>query len=135
MDAIDRAMRWFFAERNAWVLWPVGMIAVILVVVATGLLNRLAVGALLMVMPLAWLVGLLGIGTRDNVNKIARGWASPFAGMRDARAMGRLLHLPVWPISNWMTGLLWWLLVVYIEIVRRSRVVSEGLSGPAEVKR
>jgi hypothetical protein len=135
MDAVERAMRWFFAGRNAWVLWPVGIIAVTLAVVATGLLNSLAVGALLMVMPLAWLVGLLGIGTRDNVNR------SRAAGHRLLRECGMpalwatFYTLPVWLISNWMTGLLWWLLVVYIQIVRRSRIVREGLSGPAQVKR
>ena len=41
MDAIERATRWFFAGRNAWVLWPVGIIAVVLAIAATGVLSGL----------------------------------------------------------------------------------------------
>ena len=134
MDAIERATRWFFAGRNAWVLWPVGIFAATLVLVATGLLSSLAVGAFLMVVPLAWLVGLLGIGTRDHVSR------SRAAGHRLLRECGMpalwatLYTLPVWLINNWMTGLLWWLLVVYIEMVRRSRLVQRRSPGVARVQ-
>ena len=127
MDAIERATRWFFTGRNAWVLWPVGIIAVVLAIAATGVLSGLVLGTFLIVVPLAWLVGLLGIGTRDHANR-ARA-----AGHRLLRESGipalwaTLYTLPVWLISNWMIGSLWWLLVVYIEIGRRSRIVRQAL--------
>ena len=129
MDAIERATRWFFAGRNAWVLWPVGIIAVVLVVAATGVFSGLLLGTFLIIVPLAWLVGLLGIGTRDHVNRVRA------AGHQILRESGipalwaTLYTLPIWLISNWMVSLLWWLLVVYIEIGRRSRIVRErGMS-------
>ncbi len=130
MDAIERATRWFFAGRNAWVLWPVGLMAVVLVVAATGVLSGLLLGTLLIVVPLAWLVGLLGIGTRDHVNR-ARAAGHQILRESGIPALWATLYtLPVWLISNWMVSLLWWLLVVYIEIGRRSRVVRQrGMSG------
>ena len=70
MDTIERATRWFFAGRNAWVLWPVGIIAVVLAIAGTGVLNGLVLGTFLIVVPLAWLVGLLGVGTRDHVRRV-----------------------------------------------------------------
>ncbi len=105
MDAIERATRWFFAGRNAWVLWPVGIIAVVLAIAATGVLSGLLLGTFLIVVPLAWLVGLLGVGTRDHVNRVrAAGhqlvreagipalWASLYTAARlaDHRLDGRL---------------------------------------------
>ncbi len=130
MDAIERVTRWFFAGRNAWVLWPVGLMAVVLVVAATGVLSGLVLGTLLIVVPLAWLVGLLGIGTRDHVNR-ARAAGHQILRESGIPALWATLYtLPVWLISNWMVSLLWWLLVVYIEIGRRSRVVRQrGMSG------
>jgi hypothetical protein len=134
MDAIERATRWFFAGRNAWVLWPVGIFAATLVMVATGLLSSLAVGTFLMVVPLAWLVGLLGIGTRDHVNRSRAAGRRLFQECGMPALWATLYTVPVWLISNWMTGLLWWLLVVYIEMVRRSRMVQERSSGVAQVR-
>jgi hypothetical protein len=134
MDAIERATRWFFAGRNAWVLWPVGLIALVLVVAATGVLSGLVLGTLLIVVPLAWLVGLLGIGTRDHVNR-ARAAGHQILRESGIPALWATLYtLPVWLISNWMVSLLWWLLVVYIEIGRRSRIVRERSTGVAQVK-
>jgi hypothetical protein len=122
MDAIERATRWFFAGRNAWVLWPVGLIAVVLVVAATGLLSGVVLGTVLIIVPLAWLVGLLSIGTRDHVNR-ARAAGRQLLRESGIPALWATLYtLPVWLITNWMISLLWWLLVVYIEIGRRSRV-------------
>lgn len=121
MDTIERATRWFFAGRNAWVLWPVGMIAVVLAIAATGVVSGLLLGIFLIVVPLAWLVGLLSIGARDQVQR-ARA-----AGHKLLRESGipavwaTVYTLPVLMVTNWMIALLWWLLVVYIEIGRRSR--------------
>ena len=130
MDAIERATRWFFAGRNAWVLWPVGIIAVVLAIAATGLLSGMLLGMFLIVVPLAWLVGLLGVGTRDHVN---RARAAGHQLLREAgipALWATLYTVPVWLITEWMVGLLWWLLVVYVEIGRRSRMVRErGMSG------
>jgi hypothetical protein len=113
MDTIERATRWFFAGRNAWVLWPVGIIAVVLAIAGTGVLNGLVLGTFLIVVPLAWLVGLLGVGTRDHVRRVRA------AGNQLLREAGipalwaSLYTLPVWAITDWMVALLWWLLVVY----------------------
>ena len=130
MDAIERATRWFFAGRNAWVLWPVGIIAVVLAIAATGLLSGMLLGMFLIVVPLAWLVGLLGVGTRDHVNRVR---AAGHQLLREAgipALWATLYTVPVWLITEWMVGLLWWLLVVYVEIGRRSRMVRErGMSG------
>jgi hypothetical protein len=129
MDAIERATRWFFAGRNAWVLWPVGIIAVVLAIAATGVLSGLLLGTFLIIVPLAWLVGLLGVGTRDHVNR-ARAAGQQLLREAGIPALWATLYtLPIWLISNWMVSLLWWLLVVYIEIGRRSRIVRErGMS-------
>jgi hypothetical protein len=127
MDAIERATRWFFAGRNAWVLWPVGIIAVVLAIAATGMLSGLLLGTFLIVVPLAWLVGLLGVGTRDYVN---RARAAGHQLLREAgipALWASLYSLPVWLTTEWMVGLLWWLLVVYIEIGRRSRIARQAL--------
>ena len=127
MDAIERATRWFFAGRNAWVLWPVGIIAVVLAIAATGVLSGLLLGTFLIVVPLAWLVGLLGVGTRDYVN---RARAAGHQLLREAgipALWASLYSLPVWAITDWMVALLWWLLVVYIEIGRRSRIARQAL--------
>jgi hypothetical protein len=127
MDAIERATRWFFAGRNAWVLWPVGIIAVVLAIAATGVLSGLLLGTFLIVVPLAWLVGLLGVGTRDHVNRVR---AAGHQLLREAgipALWASLYTVPVWLITDWMVGLLWWLLVVYVEIGRRSRIVRQGL--------
>jgi hypothetical protein len=127
MDAIERATRWFFAGRNAWVLWPVGIIAVVLAVAATGVLSGLLLGTFLIVVPLAWLAGLLGVGTRDHVNRVR---AAGHQLLREAgipALWASLYTVPVWLVTDWMVGLLWWLLVVYIEIGRRSRIVRQAL--------
>ncbi len=134
MDAIERAMRWFFTGRKAWVLWPVGIIGVVLAMAATGVLSSLLAGTFLIVVPLAWVVGLLGIGTRDHVNKLR---ATGHQLLRESgipALWATLYTLPVWLISNWMASLLWWLLVVYIEIERRSRMLRERPTGIAQVK-
>ena len=129
MDAIERATRWFFAGRNAWVLWPVGIIAVVLVVAATGVFSGLLLGTFLIIVPLAWLVGLLGIGTRDHVNRVRAAGHQILRESSIPALWATLYTLPIWQISNWMVSLLWWLLVVYIEIGRRSRIVRErGMS-------
>ena len=127
MDAIERATRWFFTGRNAWVLWPVGIIAVVLAVAATGVLSGLLLGTLLIVVPLAWLVGLLGIGTRDHVNRARAAGHRVWQESGIPALWATLYTLPVWLISNWMVALLWWLLVVYVEIGRRSRSVRQAL--------
>jgi hypothetical protein len=134
MDAIERATRWFFAGRNAWVLWPIGIIAVVLVIAATGVLSGLVLGTFLIIVPLAWLLGLLGIGTRNHVNRMRA------AGHQIVRESGipalwaSLYTLPIWLISNWMISLLWWLLVVYVEIGRRARMVRERSTAVAQTK-
>jgi ribose/xylose/arabinose/galactoside ABC-type transport system permease subunit len=125
MDAIERATRWFFAGRNAWVLWPVGIIAVVLAIAATGVLNGLLLGTFLIVVPLAWLVGLLGVGTRDYVHRTR---AAGHQLLREAgipALWASVYTLPVWVIIDWMVALLWWLLVIYIEIGRRARHVRQ----------
>ncbi|HTS51860.1 MAG TPA: hypothetical protein VMH26_01185 [Burkholderiales bacterium] len=134
MDAIERAMRWFFTGRKAWVLWPVGIIGVVLAMTATGAMSRLLAGAFLIVVPLAWLVGLLGIGTRDHMNKLR---ATGHQLLRESgipALWASLYTLPVWLISNGTVSLLWWLLVAYIEIERRSRSVRERSTGTSQVK-
>jgi hypothetical protein len=79
-------------------------------------------------------VGLLGIGTRDHVNR-ARAAGHQILRESGIPALWATLYtLPVWLISNWMVSLLWWLLVVYIEIGRRSRIVRERSTGVAQVK-
>jgi len=125
MDAIERATRWFFTGRNAWVLWPVGIIAVVLVIAATGLLHGLVLGTFLIVVPLAWLVGLLGIGTRNHVNRMRAAGHQILQESGIPALWASLYTLPIWLLSNWMVSLLWWLLVVYVEIGRRARSVRE----------
>ena len=131
MDAIERATRWFFAGRNAWVLWPVGIIAVVLAIAATGVLSGLLLGTFLIVVPLAWLVGLLGVGTRDYVH------TARAAGRQLLREAGipavwaSVYTLPVWVITDWRVALLWWFLVVYIEIGRRARHLRRRQDGKA----
>ena len=134
MDAIERAMRWFFTGRKGWVLWPVGIMAVVLALAATGVLSSLVAGTFLIVVPLAWLAGLLGIGTRDHVNKLR---AAGHQLLREAgipALWATLYTLPVWLIGNWLASLLWWLLVVYVEMERRSRILRERPTGIAQVK-
>jgi hypothetical protein len=109
------------------VLWPVGIIAVVLAIAATGVLSGLLLGTFLIVVPLAWLVGLLGVGTRDYVN---RARAAGHQLLREAgipALWASLYSLPVWAITDWTVALLWWLLVVYIEIGRRSRIARQAL--------
>ena len=125
MDAIERAARWFFTGRKAWVLWPVGIIAMTLAMAATGVLSDLAAGAFLLVVPLAWLVGLLGIVARDHANRSLAGGGALLRESWAPALWAAFYTLPVWLLSNWMAGLLWWLLVVYIETERRSRLVRE----------
>ena len=69
MDAIERATRWFFAGRKAWVLWPVGIMAVTLAGTAVGAIGQLAAGVFLIVVPVAWVAGLLGIAVRDYLSR------------------------------------------------------------------
>jgi hypothetical protein len=127
MDAIERATRWFFAGRNAWVLWPVGIIAVVLAIAATGVLSGLLLGTFLIVVPLAWLVGLLGVGTRDYVDRARAAGHQLLQEAGIPAVWASLYSLPVWAITDWMVALLWWLLVVYIEIGRRSRIARQAL--------
>ena len=103
------------------------IIAVVLAIAATGVLSGLLLGTFLIVVPLAWLVGLLGVGTRDYVN---RARAAGHQLLREAgipALWASLYSLPVWAITDWMVALLWWLLVVYIEIGRRSRIARQAL--------
>ena len=127
MDAIERATRWFFAGRNAWVLWPLGIIGVVLAVAGTGLLNGLVLGTFLIVVPLAWLVGLLGVGTRDHVRRMRAAGSQLLREAGIPALWASLYTLPVWVITGWMVALLWWLLVVYVEIGRRARLIRQPL--------
>ena len=129
MDAIERATRWFFTGRKAWVLWPVGIIAMTLAMAATGVLSDLTAGAFLLVVPLAWLVGLLGIVARDHANRSLAGGRALLRESWTPALWAAVYALPVWLLSNWTAGLLWWLLVVYIETERRSRIARQrGMS-------
>jgi len=126
MDAIERATRWFFAGRRAWVLWPVAVIAMTLTGIAVGVIGQLTAGVFLIVVPIGWLAGLLGIASRDYLRR-PRTWARPVFDEPWAPALWAGLYaLPVLLISNnWTIALLWWLVVVYIERERRARVVRE----------
>jgi hypothetical protein len=129
MDAFERGMRWFCTGRNAWVLWPVAIIAVVLAMAAAGMLNNLIAGTLLIVLPLAWLVGLLSVGTRERLN---RSRAAGFQLMQElgvAAVWASLYTLPVWLLSNGIISLLWWSLVVYVETERRARTPRPETPG------
>jgi hypothetical protein len=131
MDAIERATRWFFAGRNAWVLWPVGTIAVVLALAATGMLSSLLAGTFLIVIPLAWLAGLVGLGTRDHVQRVRANGRQLLRESGIPALWAALYTLPVWLLSNWMVGLAWWTLVVYCETERRARNARPDVSGAA----
>ena len=128
MDAIERAARWFFAGRKAWVLWPVAIMAATLAGTAVGVIGQLAAGVFLIVVPVAWVAGLLGIAVRDYLSR---------PRTRDLReSSGPALWagvyaLPVLLISNWTVAVLWWLVVVYIEKERRARVIRERSASHA----
>jgi len=125
MDAIERATRWFFAGRKAWVLWPVGIMAVTLSGTAVGAIGQLAAGVFLIVVPVAWVAGLLGIAARDYLTR-PRNPEHPVSGESWGPALWAGLYaLPVLLISNWTVALAWWLVVVYIEKERRSRIDRE----------
>jgi len=130
MHAIERAMRWFFAGRKAWVLWPVGIMAVTLAGTAVGAIGQLAAGVFLIVVPVAWVAGLLGIAVRDYLSR---------PRTRDLRESSGpalwagLYALPVLLISTWTVAVLWWLVVVYIEKERRARIVRERSASHARL--
>ena len=134
MDAIERAMRWFFAGRKAWVLWPVGIIGLVLAIAAVGAMSGASAGTFLIVVPLAWFVGLLCIGTRDHVRRLRTAGHELLREAGVPALWATLYALPVWLISNGMVSLLWWLLVVYIEIQRRSRLVRERSTQSAQIE-
>ena len=123
MDAIERAARWFFAGRKAWVLWPVGIMAVTLAGSAVGVIGQLAAGVFLIVVPVAWVTGLLGIAARDYVSRPRR-LERPVSGESWSPALWAGLYaLPVLLISNWTVALLWWIVVAYVEKERRAHIV------------
>jgi len=125
MDAFERGMRWFFTGRKAWVLWPIGIIAMILAMVAAGVLSDLTAGAFLLVVPVAWIVGLLGVVARDHANHTFTG-RRPLVPESWIPALWAAVYaLPVWLLTSWTAALLWWLLVLYIETERRSRSVRQ----------
>ena len=128
MDAIERATRWFFAGRKAWVLWPVAIMAATLAGTAVGAIGQLAAGVFLIVVPVAWVAGLLGIAVRDYLNR------SRTRDLRESSGpalWAGLYAMPVLLISNWTVAVLWWLVVVYIEKERRARVVRERSASHA----
>lgn len=125
MDAIERATRWFFAGRKAWVLWPVGIMAVTLAGTAVGAIGQLAAGVFLIVVPVAWVAGLLGIAARDYLTRPRTRERPVLVESWGPALWGGLYALPVLLISNWTVALLWWLVVVYIEKERRSRIGRE----------
>ena len=128
MDAIERVTRWFFAGRKAWVLWPVAIMAATLAGTAVGVIGQLAAGVFLIVVPVAWVAGLLGIAVRDYLSR---------PRTRDLRESSGpalwagLYALPVLLISTWTVAVLWWLVVVYIEKERRARIVRERSASHA----
>jgi len=125
MDAIERATRWLFAGRKAWVLWPVGIMAVTLAGTAVGAIGQLAAGVFLIVVPVAWVAGLLGIAARDYLARPRTRERPVLVESWSPALWAGLYALPVLLISNWTVALLWWLVVVYIEKERRSRIDHE----------
>lgn len=131
MDAIERATRWFFAGRKAWVLWPVGIMAVTLAGTVVGAIGQLAAGVFLIVVPVAWVAGLLGIAMRDYLSRPRTRERQALRESSGPALWAGLYALPVLLISNWTAALLWWLVVVYIEKERRARVVRERSASHA----
>ena len=122
MDTIERATRWFFAGRHAWVLWPVAIMAVTLAATAIGMIGQLAAGVFLIAVPVAWVAGLVGITARDHLSWPRIRECPVFNESWSPVLWAGLYALPVLLISNWTIALLWWLVVVYIEKERRSRL-------------
>jgi len=95
---------------------------------AVGAIGQLAAGVFLIVVPVAWVAGLLGIAVRDYLSR---------PRTRDLRESSGpalwagLYALPVLLISTWTVAVLWWLVVVYIEKERRARIVRERSASHA----
>ena len=129
MDAIERATRWFFAGRKAWVLWPLGIMAVTLAGSAVGAIGQLAAGVFLIVVPVAWVAGLLGIAARDHLSRPRTRDSLLLSELWSPVLWAGLYVLPVLLISNWTVALLWWLVVAYIEKERRARAAQARVSS------
>jgi hypothetical protein len=129
MDAIERATRWFFAGRKAWVLWPVGIMAVTLAGTAVGAIGQLAAGVFLIVVPVAWVAGLLGIAARDHLSRPCTRERLLLSELWSPVLWAGLYVLPILLISNWTVALLWWLVVAYVEKERRFRAAQQSASN------
>jgi hypothetical protein len=100
---------------------------------AVGVIGQLAAGVFLIVVPVAWVAGLLGIAARDYLSR-SRTHERPVSGEPWVPALWAGLYaLPVLLISNWTAALLWWIVVAYIEKERRARVVRERSTSHARL--
>jgi len=126
MDAIGRAMRWFVVGRRAWVLWPIAIIVLVLTMAVSGVLSNLMAGTLLIAVPIAWLVGLLGVAARDQMDRTHAAGSKLFRELCVPGLWATLYALPVWLLGNWVAGSLWWCLVAYIESERRWRATQKS---------
>src|SRR5262249_40510663 len=88
-----------------------------------GMIDQLAAGVFLIVVPVAWVAGLLGVAARDYLSR-PRERRVLDASWGPALWAG-LYTLPVLLIGNWTVALLWWIVVAYIEKERRATIVRD----------